>query len=172
MFGRVLGRPLFALKISPSHVDAWFLGPTRVHITNDISIGSAVLQGSQSLQTDTQTDRQTDRQTTLVCYSVCSNICIHLVLIMRAHWHHLANTTELVFSSVHPSLQPKRQMDRFSRFCTAHGRKSLYLTMRAPIPQIAAFHGDLDPYLTHDSLGPSEPKTQMVCRSVQPFLHR
>jgi len=32
--------------------------------------------------------------------------------------------------------------------------------------------GHLDPHLVHDSLGPSEPKTQMVSRSVQPLLNR
>ena len=32
--------------------------------------------------------------------------------------------------------------------------------------------GDLDPYLTRDSLGPSEPKTQTASRSVLPFLQR
>ena len=35
-----------------------------------------------------------------------------------------ANTTELVIPSAHPSPQPKRQIDRFSHFCTAHGRLS------------------------------------------------
>jgi len=29
----------------------------------------------------------------------------------------------------------------------------------------------LDSHLTHDSLGPSKPKTQTASRSVQPFLH-
>jgi len=32
--------------------------------------------------------------------------------------------------------------------------------------------GDLDPHLTQDSLGPSEPTTQTEFQSVQPFLHR
>ena len=36
-----------------------FLGPTRTHVANDISIGSAVLQGSRSLQTDRPTDHVT-----------------------------------------------------------------------------------------------------------------
>jgi len=40
---------------------------------------------------------------------------------MREHWRHLANTTELVLPSAHQSPQPKRQIDRFSHFCTAHG---------------------------------------------------
>ena len=43
---------------------------------------------------------------------------------MWAHWRHLANTIELVLPSAHSSPQPKRQIDRFSRFCTAHGRVS------------------------------------------------
>ena len=40
---------------------------------------------------------------------------------MWAHWRHLANTIELVLLSALPSPQPKRQIDRFSRFCTVHG---------------------------------------------------
>jgi len=40
---------------------------------------------------------------------------------MWAHWRHLANTIELVLPSAHPSPQPKRQVDRFSRFWAAHG---------------------------------------------------
>jgi len=56
---------------------------------------------------------------------------------MWAHWSHLANTIELVLPSTHPSPQPKRQIDRFSRFCTAHGRKSLYFTVGNPFPKIA-----------------------------------
>ena len=35
---------------------------------------------------------------------------------MWAHWRHLANTTELVLPLVHSRPQPKRQIDRFSRF--------------------------------------------------------
>jgi len=44
--------------------------------------------------------------------------------LMRAHWRDLANVTELVIPSSHPSPQPKRQIDRISRFCTPHGRVS------------------------------------------------
>jgi len=53
---------------------------------------------------------------------------------MWAHWRHLANTIERVLPSVHPSPQTKRQIDRFSCFCTAHGRKSLYVTLGDPFP--------------------------------------
>ena len=79
---------------------------------------------------------------------------------MRAHWRHLANTIELVHPSAYLSPRPKLQTDRFSRFCTAHGTKSLYFTMGAPIHQNCPFPWrHLDPQLIHDSLGPCEPKT-------------
>ena len=58
---------------------------------------------------------------------------------MRAHWCHLANTIELVHPLAHRSPQPKRQINRFSRFCTAHSRKSLYFTMGDPFPKNCLF---------------------------------
>jgi len=58
---------------------------------------------------------------------------------MIVHWRHLANTIEFVLPSAYPSPQPKRQIDRFSRFCTAHGRKCRYFTMGAPIHQNCPF---------------------------------
>jgi len=51
----------------------------------------------------------------------------------RVHWRHLANTIELVLSSVHPTPQPKWQRDRFSHFCTAHGK---YFTMGPLFPKL------------------------------------
>jgi len=54
---------------------------------------------------------------------------------MWAHWRHLADTIELVLPSAHPSPQPKRLMDRFSRFCTASSRQKvpvLYNRRRTP----------------------------------------
>jgi len=42
----------------------------------------------------------------------------------RVHWRYLAKAIELMLPSVHQS-PPKRQMDPFSHFCTAHDRKSL-----------------------------------------------
>jgi len=60
---------------------------------------------------------------------------------VRAHWRHLANTIELVLPSAHQSPQPKRQIDRFGRFCTALGRKSKYFTVGASFPNIASIHG-------------------------------
>jgi len=35
---------------------------------------------------------------------------------MSAHWHHLANTIEHMLTSAHPTPQPKRQIEGFSRF--------------------------------------------------------
>jgi len=58
---------------------------------------------------------------------------------MCKHWHHLANITELVLPSVHPSPQPKWQINQFSHFCTAHSRKSLNFTMGDPFPQNCPF---------------------------------
>jgi len=52
---------------------------------------------------------------------------------MWAHCHHLANMIELALPSAHPSPQPKRQIDGFSHFCTAHCKMSLYFTMRCAL---------------------------------------
>jgi len=70
---------------------------------------------------------------------------------MTAHWRYLANTIEFVHLLAHSSPQSKRQMHRFSRFCTAQGRKCLYFTMCGPIYQSCPPPfplGELDPHLT------------------------
>ena len=78
-----------------------------------------------------------------------------------------------VHPSAHWSPQSKRQMDRFSRFCTANGRKCLYFTMGAPIHQNCPFpRGIWTSHVTCDAFGPCEPTTQMAPRSVQPSLYR
>ena len=74
---------------------------------------------------------------------------------MRAHWRHLANAIELVLPSAHWSPQPKPQIDRFSRFCTAHDRKSLYFTMAPLFPKIATSHGGSGPASNTWFLGPT-----------------
>jgi len=65
--------------------------------------------------------------------------------LMRAHCHHLTNTTELVLFSARLSPQPKRQIDRFSRFAqlTAKCRRACQ-GMSFPLT-IAPSHGDLGP---------------------------
>ena len=73
-----------------------------------------------------------------------------------AHWRHLANTIEHVRPSAHSSPQSKRQMDRFSRFYTAYGRKCLYFTMGAPIHQNCPFPWKIwTSHVTRDAFGPS-----------------
>jgi len=57
--------------------------------------------------------------------------------------------------------QPRQHFDRFSSFCIAHSRKSLYFTMRRPFPlKIAASHGASGPHLIHGYLGPPESTTR------------
>jgi len=50
------------------------------------------------------------------------------------------NTIDMLISA-HPNTQPKRQIDRFSRFCTAYCRKSLYF----PFPKNCPFRGGSGP---------------------------
>jgi len=44
---------------------------------------------------------------------------------ITAHWRHLANTIKHVHPSAHLSPQPKRQINRLGRLCTANGSKCL-----------------------------------------------
>ena len=71
-----------------------------------------------------------------------------------------------------PSLRPKRHVDRFSRFCTAHHRVSHYFTMRRNVfLQNCLFPvGDRVPHLTHGTYGLPESSSQTASRSVQPFF--
>jgi len=67
MFGHVLGWPIspkLPLRVweSGPRSKEWFLGPTRVHISNGISIGSAVFARLTIV-----TDRPTDRPRNSVC---------------------------------------------------------------------------------------------------------
>jgi len=65
----------------------------------------------------------------------------------------------------HP--QHKQHLHRFSRFCAAHRRASLYFTTGRLFPlKIAP-----SPHLVHGSLSPPKLTTQTASRSVEPFLH-
>jgi len=70
--------------------------------------------------------------------------------------------------------QVLKHLDRFSRFCTAHGRESQYFTTGPIFPvkiENCPFPwGDLDPHLTRSSLDSLEFSAQTASRSVQPFL--
>jgi len=91
--------------------------------------------------------------------------------VVFARFHQCA--PHLIHASLaHPNPQPKQHLDRFSHFCTAHGRASVYFTMGRPSPsKLTIPMGDLDPNLIHGSLSPIESWTQTASRSVQPFLH-
>jgi len=92
---------------------------------------------------------------------------------MTAHWRHLANMIEPVHPSAHSSPQPKRQMDRFSRFLHSLRQKVPILYSGCPYPPELPFPmGISTSHVTHDALGLCEPTTQTAPRSVQPCLHR
>jgi len=57
---------------------------------------------------------------------------------------HLANMIELVLPSVNPSQQSKWQINPFSRSCTAHGRKSIYLQWAVLPKKLPLATADLD----------------------------
>ena len=90
---------------------------------------------------------------------------------MRTHWRHLANTTEHMLPSAHPRTQPKWPIDRFSHFCTLHGRVSSSMPGHVLSPNNCPFAWDLGPWpnLNPASLGPPVSITQTASRSVQPF---
>jgi len=72
----------------------------------------------------------------------------------------------------HPSPYSERHLDRFSRFCTAHSRRSLYFTMGHLSPsKLPLRMGDLDPHLIHASLQPPRSASRTAPQLVQPFLH-
>jgi len=93
---------------------------------------------------------------------------------MRAHWRNLANTSEPVLPSVHPSPQPKRQIDHFSHFCTAQGRVLPGMPWHVLSTNNCPFARRSGPYLIRNIVpwAPPEPITQTASRSIQPFLHR
>jgi len=74
---------------------------------------------------------------------------------MRTHWRHLANTIELVLPSIHPSLQCKRQIDRFSHFCTVHGGVSSGMPWHVLSPNYCLFASGIYAPPNTCFLGPS-----------------
>jgi len=60
------------------------------------------------------------------------------------------------------SPQPKQQIDRFSRFCTAHSTKCLYVTLGDPFPQNCPFSwGDGDPIFLMIPWGRLSPQSKL-----------
>jgi len=58
-----------------------------------------------------------------------------------------------------PSSHPKRQIDQFSRFCTAHGRVPVIYNGR-PYPPKLPLPTEIWTHMYYDSLGPSEPTSK------------
>ena len=77
-----------------------------------------------------------------------------------AHWRHMANVIKIVLTSVHSSLQPKRQIDRFSHFCTAHGRMLSGIPWNVLSPNNCPFAWGIWAPSNTASLGPAESITQ------------
>ena len=91
---------------------------------------------------------------------------------MRVRWRHLANTTELVLPSTNSSPQPKRQTNRFSHFCTAHGRKSLYFPKGDHFLKIAPSDGGSGPPSNIWLLGPIPAHNPYSILISSAILHR
>jgi len=78
---------------------------------------------------------------------------------------------QLHASLTHPTTHPKQHLDRFSCFCTGHGRESLYFIMGRPFSpsQLPVRMRDQD-HLRHVSMG-HKSTTQIASLLVRPFLH-
>ena len=75
-----------------------------------------------------------------------------------------------VVSQAHRSVPLKRHLDRFSCFCTAHRKVSLYFTMSCPLSlKISLCMGGPGPHL-HGSLDPPRSTSPTTSWSFQPFL--
>jgi len=140
--------------------------------------------------TDLQTDRQTDRLTDHATRSVTigridvyvvlrcgliisgqSNLTTGRTAAARGQFDAIRQVAPVCTLSATcffgpTCVQIKRHLDRFSRFCTAHGRVSLYFTMDTTFPQIAPSYEWSGPHLVHDSFGTSEPITQTASQST------
>jgi len=129
-----------------------FLESTGIHNPNDTSIGSAIFA-----------------QLMAECRRACPGMYFPLK-IKDSHWG--SGPHLIMVSWAHPSPNPKRHLNCFSRFCTTHCRVYLYFTMGCPFsPQDCPFPcGNLDPHLTHGSLGPPKSSHQTASQSDEPFL--
>ena len=87
-----------------------------------------ITSGQSNLSWHTASPPQTDGSVIFARWRQCASDMGTLVPLGEYDW--------TCASSAHPSPQPKRQIDRFSRFFTAHGRKSLYFTMATLSPEL------------------------------------
>jgi len=71
----------------------------------------------------------------------------------------------------HRSPQPKKHLDWFSHFCTAHDKVLSGMPGYVFFPKNCPFAwGNLDSHLRHGSLGQPKSKSQTASRLVQPFF--
>jgi len=121
--------------------DTYFLGPTRVHASNGIPIGSAVFA---QLASDGPYTLQRATPFPLEIALAQGGSGPRLIMLLLAH----------------PAQFPKRHLDRFSRFCTAHGREFPYtLQWAAPFPlKIVSSHEVSEPPCNLWFLGPPSPQ--------------
>jgi len=100
------GRPIF-LKLplpmqgSGTPSNTWFLGPIRAHNPNGSSIGLAVFA-----------------QMTANCSYILQWDAPSPLKIVSCHWRSGPHLIMVLWD--HPTPQPIRHLDRFSRFCSAH----------------------------------------------------
>jgi len=93
-----------------------------------------------------------------------------------ASWRPYAPTPTCVKHTfwAYTSPKPKRHIDRFSSFCTAHLRVYLYFTMGRPFPlYISPCYGGSGPHLISGSLGPypsPQPNGILIGSAVFPVL--
>jgi len=128
-------------------LNLWCLRPTGVHNPNAKWIGSAVFaQLTAECRRVSYIDAS--RRIRLKLYTLARN------MIKRA------------LQMVYASPQPKREVDRFSRFCTAH-RWMSSATLGPP----GEYGWNCAHGWTCASIGLPDFTVQMANRSVQPFLH-
>jgi len=133
-------------------LNSCFLWPTQVHNPNGKSIGSAVSAQLHSL-----------RHKVPILYN--GRPFPQNCPLPSGIW----TPSNTRFNWAHSSPKSKRHLDRFSNFAQMTAECLLY--NRTPLHQHCPFPmGDLDPHLTHSSLGPPKSSTQTASRSVKPFL--
>jgi len=132
-------------SVPPSNT--WFLGSTQLSIPNGISIGSAVF----------------------------AELTVESPVLYNGHPFPPklppSHGGRIWTPWVHSSIQPKHHLDWFSRFCTVTADIAiLYNGTPLALSKLPLPINGCGPHLIHGSSGPPESSTQMVSRSVEPFL--
>jgi len=92
----------------------------------------------------------------------CLSDARSLWLWLRAHWRHLANTIKLVLPSAPRVQNPNGKSIGLPVYAQLTAESPYALQWATLFPKMAPSHGDLNPHLTHDSLGPSKSATPMA----------